>query len=293
MNSSQLSIFYSLCYTFCFGLSCVAYDYFAKKVSPLWINTLKATITFFLILLTAYLTGGLLSFQGGAISWLALSGVFGLGVGDLFLLMAFKKMGAGRTLVIYGLHPFFVGILSYLFFAQGMPLQQLIAILFLVACLLTLSYEGKKESGTWEKKGILLAVTGVLLDASGVIISRHVFDHSDYSAAEVHLYRCWGALIFFALYSYIKPIKLRENFQKLSSREQLLAVVCSISGLYLALLFHLQSIKLGHLATISAIGGTTPLLATVFETLFFKKPFTRYLLLALIFYSLGMAITLF
>jgi drug/metabolite transporter (DMT)-like permease len=166
-----------------------------------------------------------------------------------------------------------------------------VAILCLVICLFIFSYEGYKKDGRWEIKGVLFAIIGVSLDALGVGITRYGFEHSSLvDPVEANFYRALGAICFFMVYNYFKPIKLFSSFKPLTNKEKLMAVGASLSGTFLALWCWNAAVKWGHLASISAIGATGPFMATLFECLYYKKWPNKYILSATVFFVIGLYI---
>jgi uncharacterized membrane protein len=69
--------------------------------------------------------------------------------------------------------------------------------------------------------------------------------------------------------------------------------VASFFGTFMSLSFYLMAVQKGHLASISAVAGTTPLFATLIETLLGKRKFTIYLAAGLSFFILGFSILTF
>ena len=87
-------------------------------------------------------------------------------------------------------------------------------------------------------------------------------------------------------------LKLLAPFKSLTSRERWLAVFSGFLGTFVALGFYLQAIRLGQLSIISAIAGTSPLLATLFEIYRGRKRMSAYLAIATLFFLIGFAILL-
>lgn len=218
-----------------------------------------------------------------AVSWaLIASGMLGLGVGDVFLLNAYARMGAARTLILYGFQPFFIGALSYLLFGQELAGQKMVAVIFFVGCLFTFSLEKFREAGHWEIPGLVAALTGVAFDNCGVILSRWSFDQvPSMTAFQANFLRCSGALIFFAVYTWIHPVKLKLGWQKLNLRGKQLAFVAAALGTFISLFLYLTAVKIGHLASISALGVIGPILTSAMECVYYKKAPSKYLMTAM------------
>ncbi len=272
-----------------FGLSCIFYTVFANRISPIWVNTIKAcvgTLGFFLTTTLFY--------EWNSISWQSLSSFFvsgfiGLGIGDLFLILAFTRIGAARTLMVFSCGPLFTGLQGYFFFGQTLSMNKLFAIVFLITCLFILSYEGYKEKGQWEFKGVVFALLGVLFDAIGIGLTRFGFENSaQVIPIEANFYRAIGALVFFIIYNQVRPIHLVSEFKKLIPKEKSIILLASVMGTYVSLWLWNTAVKYGHLASISAIAAAEPFTVAVFEHIYLKKWPTKYLLIASVFFSCGM-----
>ena len=195
--------------------------------------------------------------------------------------------------MVFGFSPLFTGIQGYLFFNQGISVDKLSAILCLMMCLFVFSYEGYKKNGSWEIKGVIFALLGVLLDAIGIGITRFGFEASvAVSSIEANFYRALGALCFFMIYNHFKPVKLITNLRVLTGKEKFTIITAGFAGTFLSLWMWNTAIKYGHLAIVSAIGITGPFLATIFECIYYKKLPNRYMLVATAFFILGLYILL-
>jgi drug/metabolite transporter (DMT)-like permease len=136
---------------------------------------------------------------------------------------------------------------------------------------------------------MLVALFGVTLDAIGIILTRLGFESNpELSPIWANFIRCFGATFLFILLIKKNPLHLKVNFLSLSHKVKFLFISGSLLGTFLSLLFYLNAVKFGHLATLSGISLTTPLFATIFERVFFKKPLTRYILFSFVFFALGL-----
>tara|TARA_B100001248_G_scaffold251745_2_gene227178 strand:+ start:5591 stop:6370 length:780 start_codon:yes stop_codon:yes gene_type:complete len=219
-----------------------------------------------------------------------LSGISGLFIGDMLLFKAFTLLGPGRSLVLYGFHPFFVGLVSYYLFDQVIHPWQWLSIIFLIACLLTFSLENKRMYQTWGLKGSLFALAGILLDAAGVLLSKYGFEHSDTHFLQANAIRSFAAAMCFAGFIYFRKLPFFSVFVLMSTKQKSMVTLGSFMGTFLALSLYMWAIDIGHLATISAIAVTTPFLAAFFESLYEKKWPSPYFLLALVFFVIGFSL---
>jgi drug/metabolite transporter (DMT)-like permease len=256
-------------------------------------NTYKALICLIALALTLLLTATWDPVLKGPAMALMGSGALGLGIGDLFLLAAFARIGASRTLLLFGFQPVILGIGAALLFGQPLEGHQALAIFFFMLCLFILSFERYKIDGHWEIKGLLFALAGVLLDNSGILLTRWAFDHgSNLDPFQANFFRTCGALIFFGAFALIRPFSLTKPLIAMRWKDRSLVTLAALGGTYLSLSLYLNALKVGHLASISAIVLTGPIFSATLECILQRKAPSRPLILAFGCLFLGMFLIL-
>ena len=288
MNIQDFQV-YALSANFCFALATIVFTHFTNKVSSSWMNLCKASVAFlcfflYINIFEHWYELGLTSF-----GLFFISGFIGLGIGDYFLLKAFSVLGPGRTLMLFGFQPIFLGIMAKIFFDQDIDSSKLIAIIFFIGCLVTLSLESFRKDKSWGFVGMSFALTGMILDSSGVLLTRAAFDQNPgMSAMQGNFYRCLGAISVYLLFSVYKPMGFFNSFREFTKKEKLFVIGGSILGTFLSLSFYLKAIQTAHLASLSGINITGTLFSSAFESIFLKKKPTKYLFIALLFFMCGM-----
>lgn len=277
-----------------FALGSQIFTIYSRKISSAWMNCFKALIGLlgFGLFVTFFSTWHTISFKYFFLFFT--SGFMGLGIGDIFLLKAFSKMGPGRTLMLFGFQPLIIGVLSYFVFGQALDAMKFWAILFFILCLGTFSFESFKKSGHWELSAILIAFIGMFLDAIGVIITRYSFDHNPLiSAMEGNFHRCIGAVSVFILLSLIKPFNFIGKWKEQRSFDKKMLIIGSLLGTFLSLALYLKAMQSAHLASLSGIAITGTIFSSLFECIIEKRWPSRYLLFAFLFFLCGMKLLVF
>ncbi len=225
---------------------------------------------------------------------LLISGILGLGLGDLFLLSAYARMGAGRTLILFGFQPLILGISSWYLFAQPLSFYKFLAVIFFLICLYLFSLEKFKEHGHWEIKGLIAALLGVLFDNAGILLTRWSFNSvADLSVIQVNFIRAVGAMLFFITFNPFLKSGLIQHFQKLDRQQKLVILVASVAGTFVSLMLYLTAVRVAHLASLAAMGVFGPLYATMLECMIQRKKPSPYLLWALASFLIGFFILLY
>ncbi len=282
MSNEILAYVYAFSSVLTFSAAAIGFTYFSQKVSALWMNIFKCAVSFvFCVPIIFYMRGQLIWSLEEA--WpFYISGFIGLNVADWMLLSAYKRIGPARTLVLFGFQPFIAGGFSYFVWGEKIYPIQLIAIVFFVLCLFLFSYERFRATKQWEVTGLVLAFSGVALDSFGLILSRHGFAmNPQFTGFDAQYLRTVAALFSFLIYVPFIKIHFFSSFRKLSLKEKGVAFTASFFGTFLCLVFYMQAVKIGKLATVTSIVLTDPVVSTSIECLWLRVWPSRFLWLAL------------
>lgn len=293
MNSQKVAYFYALGASLSFSTASLLFAVYARRFSSIWMNYFKTTVCFFCLTLAVIFAVDWQPVPWDVAGALVLSGILGLAIGDLFLLAAYARMGAGRTLILFGFQPLILGVSSWYLFAQPLNSYKLVAVLFFLLCLYIFSLEKFKESGHWEITGLLAALLGVVLDNSGILLTRWSFNSApEMGVIQANFIRAGGAIVFFITMNPILKSGLVKNFMSLDKKERISIFTASIFGTIVSLILYLSAVRVAHLASISAIGVFGPLYSTSLECLIARKPPSRYLIFAMFSFIIGFVILL-
>ena len=281
-----------------FSGASVIFARFAVSHSSLWMNLMKnimAGVAFFLaaavsLLFTEETLAGL---GGTSVVCFALSGLVGLAIGDYFLFRGYQLIGSARTIMIFSFSPIFLTIEGFLFFDQGLSMNQAVALLLMMACAWTISFEKFRTEGAWEWKGILFALAGVLLDNVGVVLSKMAFDRSpNTSAFTANAIRSVGSIIPLLAAQYYFGERAFFRFGRLEWKDRSLVVFASFFGTFLSLSCWLTALKIGHIGSLAGVGSFNPVAASLWEWVLLRKRPTPYLLVAMALFLAGFTVLL-
>lgn len=290
------AVLLAVCANIAFSTASLYYARFSEKYSAEWMNFYKAVIATIGFAIIVAILGFSTSVNNTSYLLLVISGCSGLFIGDIFLLKAMARIGAGRTLMLFGFSPLVLGVSAYFLFNQEFNVTKLFAILCLIGCLWSFALENFKKSGHWEVKGLLYALIGVLMDCFGIILTRQSFEISpDMTAFQANVVRAFATVVGFTGMAMIPYFKFspRTYWKKMDPKDIGTITIISFLGTCVSLGFYLNAIKMGHLATVSAIAVTSPLFATLLEIVTGRKKPNRYLLSGLAFFIFGFVILIF
>lgn len=283
-------IYLALAANLSFAVGSQVYTHYSRKISSVWMNLAKASVAIIPFLLIPSFFTGWNSVSISGILLLILSGAMGLGLGDIFLLKGFAELGPARTIMLFSFQPVLLGTGAYFLFNQNIEPKKFWAILFFMLCVWVISFESYKKEKNWKAYGLMLAGLGIVIDSVGVLITRYSFNqNSELTSFEANVYRTSGALLFYVVFSFFKPINFFKNFNVLETKSKLTIVLGSLLGTVISLTCYLIAIKKAHLASLGGVAITGTLFSALFECLVEKKWPSKYLILAFLIFCLGMS----
>ncbi len=283
MAAHHLSAIFALLANLFFSFSSLFFGRFSQRLGSTWMNTLKASIA-----LIGF--GSLCVFF---VDWASptqyqmvlffISGFIGLGIGDIFLLQAFATLGPARTLVLFSFQPMiFIFVDSYVFNYE-LSANNYTAIGIFITCLALFTYENRNPNKSWAFTPLLFALIGIALDGVGIFMTKEAFaSEPAIDSIQANFIRTAGAVIFYVLLNFVRPIHLIKKFNTLDRKLKFQAIGISVLGTFLSLLCYLQALKLGAASVVTAITVTGPIFSTLWESFLDKKKPTKVLYLCLV-----------
>lgn len=288
-------LFFALGATLCFSYASTIFTEFSRSVSPEWMNAFKAVVALILFGITLASFNLWISPSSTSVYVLLGSGLLGLMIGDMYMLKAMKELGASRMLMIFGMQPFFLGMAEKFLFGKDFPAINFLGGALMLGCLYTISFENYKKSGSWQIIGLTYGIIAVLLDATGLLLTKHGFNSTaEISSIQVNALRCLGACLGFLVYHFsVKRLPLISTFKNLTQKKKIKLLIGSAGGTYLSLMLYLQAINKGLMVQVSSITITGPMFAQLFECIQHRKLPSRLIMLAFALFTGGFYIFIF
>ena len=194
----------ALCVAFLWGLAAVIWTVAGEKISATELNLIKVVIASGLVGLTLVLTRiAYVPLSTLNLALMALSGLIGIGLGDVALFAAFQRIGPTRTSMIKLLSPLLVSLVAFFSLGEKLGVVDLVGMaVTILGILLVVSERLPHSQGTpprfWE--GVGLALLATLAEVVGVNFSHQVLVQTAIDPLWGTLLRLVSAAVFLALF---------------------------------------------------------------------------------------------
>jgi len=259
----------------CWTLTVVSFEYAGKRVGSLPVNIIRLLFGFIFLGITLTVLNGSFIPTDASIStwsWLILSGMVGLVIGDLFLFQAFIDVGGRISLLVLSLVPVISAVLGLLFFNEILSSLQIIGMTITISAIAFVILF-RKQKVTIEhphsKRGVLFAFIGAISQAVGLILSKQGM--GDYSAFASTQIRVIAAIIGFVILITIR--KEWTNVLKAFKNKTAIKfiIVGSIFGPFLGVSSSLLAMQYTDIGISTTIAQLNVILIIPFSIILFKE----------------------
>jgi len=279
MIESRFGEFAALLTAICWTVTALAFESAGKRVGALALNLLRLCLGFlFLALYSQIVRGSWLPLDATFHTWLwlALSGIIGLFLGDLFLFHAFTIIGSRISMLIMAAVPPLTAVIGWLVMGETMNLKNFSGMFLTVGGIMLVMLhrnpEEKKIKFSHSVTGILFAFGGALGQAFGLVLSKYGMGHYDpFSATQIRIIAAMAgfSILFFFLRAWGKVAAAAKN------RHAMLNIsLGSVFGPFLGVSFSLLAVQYTTAGVASTIMAIVPILIIPFAVVLFKERVT-------------------
>jgi drug/metabolite transporter (DMT)-like permease len=151
-----------------------------KRIGAFSVNVYRTTMAIVLLVCAhAVFLGAVLPVASGAQwLWMGLSGIVGLGIGDLGLFAAYVTIGPKRTVLVQASSPIFASMSAFLAFGETFSLLALVGVAVtltgIVVVLLEREETSEEQSASAKRKsrGLFFALISAMGQGFGVVLSK-------------------------------------------------------------------------------------------------------------------------
>lgn len=278
----------------CWTLTVVSFEYAGKRVGSLPVNIIRLLFGFVFLGITLTIMNGSFIPVDASVetwSWLILSGMIGLVIGDLFLFQAFIDVGGRISLLVLSLVPVISAVLGLLFFKEVLSTTEIIGMTITISAIAFVILF-RKQHGTVEhphaRRGVLFAFIGAISQAAGLILSKQGM--GDYSAFASTQIRVIAAIIGFIILISIRK-EWTNVFRAFKNKTALkFIIIGSIFGPFLGVSSSLLAMQYTDIGISTTIAQLNVILIIPFSIILFKESVNYKEILAAIIAFAGVAL---
>lgn len=250
----------------------VVFDRIGKVVPYVGITFLKGIFSIILMIVLLIFTGGLHDIGIWEFSFLSLSGIIGISLGDSLFFKSLQDLGAKVQVIFFLLGQIFTMVLSLLLLGELLSLEQYIGAVVLLTGIVIVIW-GKQDNHPNKGRGFVSGLLSILCFSVSAIMVKMAIAEVEVITAT--FYRMLFGTIFTLgfgvvgkqLPSWIKPLK--------DKRLLILFILNVFVITYGGFLLSMVAIKLISVSLVSVLGTTEPVFVLLFAYLINKEKITK------------------
>lgn len=262
-------------------VTALAFTSAGKRVGSLAVNFWRLIVGVILLTLFISFRDGI--FYDSTISdhellWLALSGITGIFLGDLFLFKAFTITGPRVALLVMSLSPPMAALFSWLFLDDIISLRGIAGMSLTLSGIVLVIFkkgnpDGAKAGLRYSARGILFALLGATGQAAGIVMSKEGMPKGANAFAATQIRVIAGLAGFLLLITVIK--RWKSVFTALKDVKGMgLISLGAFFGPFLGITFSLIAVSQTNPGIVQTITGINPILIIPFSVWLFKEKVT-------------------
>ena len=168
---------------FCWSIAIIIFKSVSHILSPILITALKNTIALFLFIILFILFDipfWYSEFPSLDYLKLMISGLIGMGIGDILFIYALSKIGANRVAIINCFEPAVIYLFSVFLLGTILTIQQLVGFVIVIISLLIISNENDSADIDLKikRKGMFIQIIAVVLSSFGIVLIKPILSIS-------------------------------------------------------------------------------------------------------------------
>ncbi len=260
-----------------YALNAVFITNAAQKVGSVISNRTRIVFALlYLIILNLILFHQPLPFDAGASrwTWLSLSGIIGLALGDAFLFQSYLSIGPRLGMLLLSLSPIIGTLEAWVFFGETLRAGQIIGIALTLAGIVWVVLEqgnGKTQVSRHMLIGILFGVLSAVFQATGYVFSKQGM-YGDFSPFQGNAIRMLAAALSLGLMGILQKEvgKTIETLKANPSAIKQLAIAALI-GPVLGVSASLLAVQHAEVGVASTLTSLSPIFMIPVSHFIFKE----------------------
>ena len=255
----------------CWTLSALFFEKAGRKAGSLSVNIIRIFLAVIFLGITTFFTRGMF-FPMDATAynwfWLALSGVVGFFLGDLFLFKSYTIIGSRTSQLIMSLAPMLTALIGWFLLQEVLSFKSILGIIVSVSGIM-IAVAGRKLKLNIPFRGLLYAFGGALGQAVGLILSKKGM--GDYDAVAATQIRAISGFVCFAL---LVTLLNRWNrvFSAARNNESMVPIsIGSVFGPFIGVALSLYAVQHTETGIAAALMALVPIFIILPSAFMFKE----------------------
>jgi len=232
------------------------------RVGSVRVNVTRLILASLYLLATIVIRGLHPSLSGEQLTYLAVSGIVGLAVGDSFLFKAFQRIGARLSMVILSVAPALAALLARAILGETLTLLGVIGIGTTLSGVIVVILDRGGSRATYQRtdwRGIFYAFLGALGQAIGLVFAKLAFAEGPIDGFLAALVRILASLVLLLPATVLTGRLARTAALLREDRKAaLLMVAGSLLGPFLGMSLSLIAVAHTEVGIAATIMGTVP-----------------------------------
>jgi drug/metabolite transporter (DMT)-like permease len=267
---------FALITALCWAQNSIVYSMAGRRVSSqtvthirLWI-ALPAVLTVHLIM-----TGNVIPAVIPVTSflYLAVSGVIGFFLADIFIFHGFVALGPRETMVILTLSPIFSAILSWIFIGETLEPVQILGVLLTIGGVMWVIYAERRPRKEGEKDyrtGVIAAFLGAAAQAAAMVLSKQGLTEGVHPIS-ANIIRVSFGLLGLSVFM-ISRRRFIADFKKMADRKAFLLIGAgALVGPVLGIILALYALTLAPVGIVTTLMQTSPVMLLPVDRFLFRR----------------------
>ena len=278
---------YALLAALCWSSGVILFELSGKVLDSLQINFLKnlvATICFILVLI---ITGNIfVSYTVTEYSLLFISAIFGVALGDLFLLGSLRRLGSGLYAIVGTSYILFVFIIAFILYKENISITLFIgSSLIITGIIIRSSYLPEKLHKKVLIQGVTYGLIAQALTAYSVLLVKPLM--STHPIVHIAMIRFSVGLVFNALYIiFVRGLgTFRHTIIKGFTTPTMISA--AIMGTFFSVIFWFLGFKYTLAGRAAVYNQLSTIIITIMAIIIYKEKITLKTIIAVLFAFIG------
>ncbi|MDR4987359.1 MAG: DMT family transporter [Bacteroidales bacterium] len=252
----------------CWTATAIAFEAASRKVGSVPVNIIRLVMALVLISLFSWFRRGMFLPMDATVfnwQWLALSGLIGFVVGDLFLFKAFTVIGSRLTLLVMTLVPPVAAFAGWLMLGERLALIHLFAMLLTIAGIAMVIVQKRQKKSQQENVlesvsplGLFYALMGTIGQGTGLVLSK--YGMGDYDAISANQIRVMAGIVGFTIVVHFFRKWLAVNKALKNTKALKIILIGAVLGPFAGVSLSLIAVKHTAAGIASTLMSISPIL---------------------------------